>query len=112
MLKVNSVGHDVAGKSLFHDLSFSMKRKKYGMVGANGIGKTSLAKILAGELTPSHGYVERSVEVQCLAQIQSPPAGHSVGEYIMDIWDHPNAVPELLNALTHDLQPERSLASR
>ena len=41
---------------LFKDVSFDVKEKeKVGLIGANGVGKTSLFKIITGEYEPDSG---------------------------------------------------------
>ncbi|WP_120967734.1 ABC-F family ATP-binding cassette domain-containing protein [Comamonas sp. lk] len=56
------------GKTLFSDLSASFGAQRTGLVGRNGVGKSLLARILAGETAPSSGSVARSGRVHYLAQ--------------------------------------------
>lgn len=47
-------------KTLFRDLSFQVKRgQRLGIMGPNGCGKTSLLKVLLGDLPPDAGEVRR-----------------------------------------------------
>jgi ATPase subunit of ABC transporter with duplicated ATPase domains len=61
------------GRELFTDLSFSVASKLSALVGPNGVGKTHLARLLAGELEPSTGGVTRNVSVRLFSQRQEPP---------------------------------------
>ena len=45
------------GRFLFNNLTFSFSAVRVGLVGANGIGKTTLLEILAGAREPSVGAV-------------------------------------------------------
>ncbi|MDR0780223.1 MAG: ATP-binding cassette domain-containing protein, partial [Pseudomonadales bacterium] len=56
------------GSALFHDLDAQFDARPTGLVGRNGIGKTVLAKILAGLVEPSVGSCVRSGRVRYLAQ--------------------------------------------
>ena len=66
------------GRMLFSDLHEQFDRRPTGLVGRNGVGKTVLARILAGELQPSAGRCVRSGSAQVLAQQISHPKGASV----------------------------------
>ena len=56
---------------LFEDVSFVIHRdKKVGLIGANGAGKTSLFKMITGELDVEEGYLDypQDLRVSYLAQ--------------------------------------------
>lgn len=48
------------GRALFRNLSFTVPPGLSGIVGRNGIGKSTLARIAAGELAPTAGVVTRT----------------------------------------------------
>jgi ATPase subunit of ABC transporter with duplicated ATPase domains len=56
------------GSFLFNNLTFSFSAVRAGLVGANGIGKTTLLEILAGAREPSAGAVNRCGRVSYLPQ--------------------------------------------
>lgn len=56
------------GRFLFNNLTFSFNAVRAGLVGANGIGKTTLIEILAGKREPSAGVVNRCGRVSYLPQ--------------------------------------------
>ena len=44
------------GQPLFHDVTYHVvKHDRIGIIGANGVGKSTLLKVIAGDLTPSAG---------------------------------------------------------
>ncbi len=57
-LSVRKLEMTFVERTLFSDVSFDVENKdKVGFIGANGVGKTTLFKILNGELSPSSGVV-------------------------------------------------------
>ncbi len=54
----------------FNDISMSFEALKYGIVGDNGVGKTTLLKLLSGELAPEKG------SIQCSGSISLIPQSH------------------------------------
>jgi len=66
------------GRPLFTDLDLRFDARPTGLVGRNGVGKSVLARILAGQLTPSTGRCLRVGSVCYLPQQVAPAAGASV----------------------------------
>ncbi len=63
VFKVNHIGKSYDDISVFSNFSFEVARgDKIGILGPNGRGKTTLLKLLAGELTPDQGTIERGYE--------------------------------------------------
>ncbi|MFZ9139182.1 MAG: ABC-F family ATP-binding cassette domain-containing protein, partial [Bacilli bacterium] len=60
MLEVGNVSLQFGGRILFKDVSLSFtKGNCYGIIGANGAGKSTFLKILSGEIEPTAGEVFR-----------------------------------------------------
>lgn len=61
MLSTSEVELRFGSRKLFDDVSIQFLHGNcYGVIGANGSGKSSFLKILSGEIEPSHGYVSLS----------------------------------------------------
>lgn len=60
------------GSLLFSDLDETFDTRHTGLVGRNGVGKSLLARLLAGHLQPSSGSVQRQGRVRYLAQQLEP----------------------------------------
>jgi len=59
VLTVNNLGKSFGAEEIFSELSFSVsKNARIGLVGANGVGKTTLLRILMGEDSPTEGQVQ------------------------------------------------------
>lgn len=60
MLIANNLAIQFTGKPLFENVSVKFgEGNRYGLIGANGCGKSTLMKILAGDLEPTHGNVSK-----------------------------------------------------
>jgi ATPase subunit of ABC transporter with duplicated ATPase domains len=75
------------GRELFRGLSFSLNAVHSAFVGPNGVGKTCLARLLAGEIEPTRGVIQRQSVVTLFAQRQSPEP-IAVADYLaaVDRW--------------------------
>lgn len=58
-IEVNGVGKSYGGRDLFHDFSYIfLKNDRIGIIGPNGCGKSTLVKIITGNLKPDSGTIE------------------------------------------------------
>lgn len=73
MVEVNNITMRFAHQLLFENINLKLdKGKRYGLIGANGAGKTTFLKILSRELEPTSGNisVENGLRVGVLSQNQ------------------------------------------
>ncbi len=86
MLSAKRVGVQRGGQALLDDVSVSVgPSTRLGVVGPNGIGKTTLLRVLAGLQSPDRGAVERSpasLRVGYLSQELDAPRGESLLDYL------------------------------
>jgi ATPase subunit of ABC transporter with duplicated ATPase domains len=66
------------GHRLFTDIDFQLDRRHTGLVGRNGVGKSALARMLAGQLELSAGRCAREGTVLYLPQLVACPPGATV----------------------------------
>lgn len=64
MLDIRNISMEFGQKSLFQDVNLVLlPSERYGIVGANGTGKSTFLKILAKEEIPSNGSVEKAKNI-------------------------------------------------
>ncbi|HEY1562912.1 MAG TPA: ABC-F family ATP-binding cassette domain-containing protein [Caulobacteraceae bacterium] len=68
------------GKALFDNLTFALGRERVGLVGRNGIGKSTLLRLILGEIAPSAGTVRLAGRVAMLRQTLNPPSKASLAD--------------------------------
>ncbi|PIG09607.1 ABC-F family ATP-binding cassette domain-containing protein [Comamonas sp. 26] len=68
------------GETLFSNLNEHFDLRRTGLVGRNGVGKSVLGHILAGQLQPTQGRCVQSRSVHYLAQQVSPPTRATVAD--------------------------------
>src|SRR5579863_10112453 len=61
MLDVRELSLDFGQKVLFHEVNLTLlPGLRYGVTGANGAGKSTFLRVLAGEETPNAGSIEKA----------------------------------------------------
>ena len=93
MISASSITMQFGDKPLFENVSIKFGNgNRYGLIGANGSGKSTFMKILSGELAPSAGNVslEPDIRFATLKQDQFAFEEHSVMDTVImgdkDLW--------------------------
>ncbi len=64
VIEAQNLNYSIDGKTLLHDFSLLLTRgDKVGIIGPNGCGKTTLVRLLLGELTPDSGQVRQGTSL-------------------------------------------------
>ncbi len=101
---VHDLSYELAnGRELFHQLNFSLGSGLAALVGPNGVGKTMLARVLCGELSPTHGTVRRVAPVRLFAQREAP-GDASVDEFLGEVPEWSLLRERLLQGIDGDVR--------
>ena len=64
-IELHGVGKDFDGRTIIGNFSYNLLRgDRIGIVGRNGAGKSTLLHMIAGQLTPDRGHVEKGTTVK------------------------------------------------
>src|SRR5687767_6877402 len=66
------------GRSLFENLTLAFGAERTGLVGRNGVGKSTLVRLVLGELAPTAGALMMRGRLAVLRQALMPPPGATV----------------------------------
>jgi ATPase subunit of ABC transporter with duplicated ATPase domains len=70
------------GRTLLNNVTLAFGAERTGLVGANGCGKTTLLRLILGDVTPSAGSVAVRGRVGLLRQSFAPPPGASLADLL------------------------------
>jgi ATP-binding cassette subfamily F protein uup len=76
LLSAHEIEISLGGRTLFQRLSFSIEKgNKIALIGANGVGKSTLCKIITGEVAPDKGSLSKtkSLSIGFLSQTPTVP---------------------------------------
>ena len=102
-LSVRGLGVTFIERTLFSDVSFDVElHDKVGFIGANGVGKTTLFRVLNGELEPTEGVLafEKSVRVGYMEQHACNNPRMDIYHELLSVFDWLSDMEEEIAALT------------
>jgi ATP-binding cassette subfamily F protein 3 len=109
----SGVGVDFGDTTLFSDVNFTVERgERWGIVGRNGTGKTTLFRLLTGELEPTRGTIARAsgLRVSLLEQHRDYGTATTVWEAaageLAELLSLEQSLVEQAAQLAHDASPE------
>jgi ATPase subunit of ABC transporter with duplicated ATPase domains len=94
------------GLVLFEDLNFSFGQAKYGLVGPNGVGKTTLIRLLTGENSVTRGDLVVNGTVGILPQILTKCDGGSEGLSVKEVLGIRSQLEALQNLEQGEVSPQ------
>lgn len=89
ILEIHNLKKGIADKLLINDFTYTFKAKeRLGIIGPNGIGKSTLLNLMAGRITPDSGFIKpgMNTKVGYFDQTSSElPLERNVLDYIKDV---------------------------
>lgn len=107
LLSARDISMTFIERTLFEGVSFDIeKRDKVGFIGSNGTGKTTLLKILSGELSPTNGdvFTAKDARVGYMHQHVLEHPERTVFEELLSVFDHLANMEKRLEALTREIE--------
>ena len=109
LLTIKQFSKAITDKVLFKDADFSLSEgEKIGVIGVNGTGKSTLLKIIAGEMETDEGEVIKAnkVKIKYLPQNPEFPVGITIYDYVISLnknehnqWNVEGEAKNILNIL-------------
>ena len=103
VLSLSKLSMAFGERELFRDMSFEVEaRDKVGLIGRNGVGKTTLFKIICGELEPTAGVVaaERGLRIGYMEQHACSHGNRSIYDELESVFDELKAMKKEIDSLT------------
>ncbi len=100
IVSVQNLKVDFGGKVLFENVSFDVNQGDFvGLIGANGTGKTTLFKVIRGEIEPTEGgaFVSRTTKIGYLEQ-------HACQGSVRTVYDEALSIFEPLMGIERELE--------
>ncbi|MEJ6347744.1 ABC-F family ATP-binding cassette domain-containing protein [Holzapfeliella sp. He02] len=90
VLTINNLSHTFIDKEIYRDTNLQLNKEDHlGITGQNGVGKSTLIKILTGEMTPDEGNItwQKNLHIGYLDQYANLKPGQSVRQFLRTAFD-------------------------
>lgn len=104
LLRAQNLRLSFSDRLLFENISFDVEnRDKIGFIGANGVGKTTIFKILSGQLQPAQGdvFVAKDIQIGYMEQHAGVEKDRTVYSELLSVFPILKRWSRNLNCLPH-----------
>jgi ATP-binding cassette subfamily F protein 3 len=112
MIAINNLTYEIGSRALYDEANWHIKPgEKIGLIGANGTGKTTLLKLIVGDLKPTSGTISMSKELTIgyLNQdLLSYASDKSILHVAMEAFERQNQLHDEIEALLKKLETDYS----
>ncbi|MBR2714787.1 MAG: ABC-F family ATP-binding cassette domain-containing protein [Ruminococcus sp.] len=107
VLSVHNLSMTFIEQNLFTDVSFNIEpHDKVGFIGANGVGKTTIFRILNGEVSPSSGSVSvaKDTKVGYMQQHACTHPKRCIYDEVLSVFDYLKEMQKEIDSLSLDIE--------
>ncbi|MBI1745258.1 MAG: ABC-F family ATP-binding cassette domain-containing protein [Acidobacteria bacterium] len=113
MMQLIDISHNFGPRELFHHLNWHIRKQdRIALIGANGMGKTTLFRIITGEVMPERGEVLRpnDLSIGYLPQDGLAVYGRRLFEEALSAFDEVLTIKRRIEDIAHQLSEAQPLA--
>lgn len=106
VISVRGLSMSFVERTLFSDVSFDIeKRDRVGFIGRNGTGKTTLFKLITGELSPASGdiFISRDTTVGYMRQHACTDPHRTVFSELLTVFSHLMEMEKEIESITSEI---------
>jgi ATP-binding cassette subfamily F protein 3 len=106
LIRLENVTKSFAGEPVLDEVSLRIEeRERIGLIGRNGTGKSTIFRIITGEMEPDSGVIERMRRMRfaCLAQLPQVPEDTPIEAIVMDSFSELIEQEKTLSRLEHQM---------
>ncbi|MBQ3416785.1 MAG: ABC-F family ATP-binding cassette domain-containing protein [Ruminococcus sp.] len=110
IVSVQKLSMSFGERELFSDVSFEIEAKdKIGFIGNNGVGKTTLFRILCGELSPASGTVatEKNLKVGYMEQHACTHMERTIYEELLSVFSYLEEMEQKITEITRSIDEKQ-----
>lgn len=107
LLRAQNLCLSFSDRLLFENISFDVESKdKIGFIGANGVGKTTIFKILSGQTSPAQGdvFTAKNIKLGYMEQHAGVQEGRTVYSELLSVFSHFEKTEQELELLAAQIE--------